>query len=306
MVHYKASQLITRAMKIANIENTSFIDSTENRENINDAYIELYQKMIDCGDTYFLKYFTPIFEDGRCKLPSDFYQLSQVKDSKGNGVLRRQRNSSKVQRCYDIRKGSFEEEEHLFRVELDGDIVYYRNAVFDNIEESETDEGEFKISAEVILSDKIDLPEEIELIGTAKTMEEELEEEYEGYDIYEVINPEGVYGITYGMFRCVRGGSYLINYNNADIGEVEYYPEPKTLDVEGSGDVDINLPSNPFYQAMLYRLAIYYKVRMNEDTSLLEREYDKAMFNFVDTMQIDDYEYPQMRDVYDTHAYINN
>ena len=90
----------------------------------------------------------------------------------------------------------------------------------------------------------------------------------------------------------------LINYNNALIHEIEYYPQPKTLDIEGTGDVLLDVPSNAYYQCMLYYMAIWYKTRQNEDASAIQGLYEQAVANFTDTLKIDVNEYPQMRDVY--------
>ena len=229
MLHYKASELIARAMTLANIQNSSFVSATENRQLINDAYWELYQVMIDAGDVFFLKTIKhPTFDkdgsEGKYVLPEDFYQLYAVRDNYGNGVLRKNKNTIKNGKCYDIRKRD--------------------------------------IATEVPVLD----PSTGEPTGETETV--------------------------YLPKTC------LINYNNALIEEVEYYPQPKTLDVEGSGDVELDVPSNAYYQCMLYYLAIWYKTRQGEDATDVKALYEQAIADFTDTMKIDLNEYPQMRDVY--------
>lgn len=215
MLHYKASEIVQRAMTLANLQNSSFISATENRQVINDAFWALYQVMIDAGEVSMLKTIKhPAFTDGYYKLPDDFYQLYSVKDNYGNGVLRKNKNTIKNGKCYDIRMRDFEETQ-----------------------------GE---PSETVMVQK----------------------------------------------PCI------INYNHALIDEIEYYPVPKTLDVEGTGDITIDVPSNAYYQCMLYYMAIWYKTRQNEDTSAIEKLYDEAIATFTDTMKIDLNEYPQMRDVY--------
>lgn len=215
MLHYKASEIVQRAMTLANLQNSSFISATENRQVINDAFWALYQVMIDAGEVSMLKTIKhPVFTDGYYKLPDDFYQLYSVKDNYGNGVLRKNKNTIKNGKCYDIRMRDFEETQ-----------------------------GEPPTTVMV-------------------------------------------------QKPCV------INYNHALIDEIEYYPVPKTLDVEGTGDITIDVPSNAYYQCMLYYMAIWYKTRQNEDTSAIEKLYDEAIATFTDTMKIDLNEYPQMRDVY--------
>lgn len=219
MLHYKASEIIARAMTLANIQNSSFVSALENRQLINDAFWELYQVMIDEGDTYFIKPITQMtFTDGVYVLPDDFYQLYSVKDKYGNGIPRKSKNTIKNGKCYDIRKRD-------------------------------------------IMTD--------------------------------VVDPE-----THETARIPIPKTCLINYNNALIEEVEYYPKPQTLDVEGVGDIEINLPSNAYYQCMLYYMAIWYKTRQNEDSTEIKELYANALDTFRDTLKIDLNEYPKMRDVY--------
>jgi hypothetical protein len=179
--------------------------------------------MIDEGDVYFLKTIKhPSFDndghEGKYVLPDDFYQLYAVRDHYGNGVLRKNKNTIKNGKCYDIRKRDF--------------------------------------------------PTEVEDPETHETVTE--------------LVPK----------TC------LINYNNALIEEIEYYPKPQTLDIEGEGDIVLDVPSNAYYQCMLYYMAIWYKTRQNEDASAIQALYDEAVGNFTDTLKIDINEYPQMRDVY--------
>ena len=211
-------------MTLANIQNSSFVSATENRQVINDAFWQLYQIMIDAGEVFMLKQIKhPAFTDGVYQLPDDFYQLYSVKDNYGNGVLRKNKNTIKNGKCYDIRLRDFEE-----TVEVP--------------------------------------PEPPETEPTEETV--------------------------------IVQKTCLINYNNAIIDEIEYYPKPKTLDIEGTGDVELDIPSNAYYQCMLYYMAIWYKTRQNEDASMVQELYEKAVADFTDTMKVDLNEYPQMRDVY--------
>ena len=232
MLHYKASEIVQRAMTLANIQNSSFVSATENRQLINDAFWALYQIMIDSGDVFFLKEIKdPAFTDGVYVLPEDFYQLYTVKDQYGNGVLRKNKNTIKNGKCYDIRKR---------------DIPTVVEVIDPDTGEPEVDPETGEVITETILVPK----------------------------------------------ACV------INFNNALIKEIEYYPKPMTLDIEGEGDIVLDIPSNAYYQCMLYYMAIWYKTRQNEDPSSIQALYDEAVANFTDTMKIDLNEYPQMRDVY--------
>lgn len=223
MLHYKASEIVSRAMTLANIQNSSFVSATENRQLINDAFWTLYQVMIDEGDVFFLKTIKhPSFDEGVYVLPDDFYQLFAIRDNYGNGVLRKNKNTIKNGKCYDIRKR--------------------------------------------------DIPTEVTVIDP-DTQEETTET---------ILVPKA----------CV------INYNNALIDEIEYYPKPMTLDIEGEGDIDLDVPSNEYYQCMLYFMAIWYKTRQGENSDDIKLLYEDAVGTFRDTLKIDLNEYPQMRDVY--------
>lgn len=223
MLHYKASEIVSRAMTLANIQNSSFVSATENRQLINDAFWALYQVMIDEGDVFFLKTIKhPSFLEGIYVLPEDFYQLFAIRDNYGNGVLRKNKNTIKNGKCYDIRKR--------------------------------------------------DIPTEVTVIDP-DTQQETTET---------VIVPKA----------CV------INYNNALIDEIEYYPKPITLDIEGVGDITLDVPSNEYYQCMLYYMAIWYKTRQGENSDDIKILYEDAVGTFRDTLKIDLNEYPQMRDVY--------
>ena len=219
MLHYKASEIVQRAMTLANIQNSSFVSATENRQLINDAFWALYQIMIDEGDVFYLQQIKhPAFNDGVYVLPDDFYQLYAVRDNYGNGVLRKNKNTIKNGKCYDIRKR--------------------------------------------------DIPTQVE-------------------------DPE-----THETVTVLVPKTCLINYNNALIDEIEYYPKPQTLDIEGTGDIVLDVPSNAYYQCMLYYMAIWYKTRQGEDSTDIKALYDDAVATFTDTLKIDVNEYPQMRDVY--------
>lgn len=72
----KTSDLVKRATQLADLEGSDFISWNENMNLINEAYTELYQKMIDAGEKSFLKSFH--MSSGAVKLPFDFWQLKGV------------------------------------------------------------------------------------------------------------------------------------------------------------------------------------------------------------------------------------
>lgn len=101
-ITYKASDLVTAAMKLADLENTSFISSTENRMYINNAWEEIYQKAINIGEQYFLE--EADLDIGENDLPEDFYQLYDIRDINNNPIKRWNKNCLKNERYYRIYK----------------------------------------------------------------------------------------------------------------------------------------------------------------------------------------------------------
>lgn len=168
----KASELITRALALADLTNTSFPTASENRTYINLAINDIYQELINEGQKYYFETIemprthtiteyvdnpdydpretipNPDYDpedpespetipnpdyDPREKipvshtvtdmtLPDDFYQLYDLKDEKEQRIPRRQRNSIKNEKWYDIVKNELKVSE---RVEGKLTMEYY-------------------------------------------------------------------------------------------------------------------------------------------------------------------------------------
>ena len=73
---YKTSDIITKALQIADLTNSDFISWYEKVSMINDAYTMLYQKLIDIGDGSFVKDFVATY--GENVLPPDFWQIKCI------------------------------------------------------------------------------------------------------------------------------------------------------------------------------------------------------------------------------------
>lgn len=159
----KASQLIARALSLADLQNTSFPTAEENRTYINLAWQDCYQELINEGQKYYFETIemprthsvthlvdnpnydpnetipNPDYDpedpespetipnpnyDPREKisvtetvtdmtLPDDFYQLYDLKDEKEQRIPRRQRNSIKNEKWYDIVKNELKVSERV-------------------------------------------------------------------------------------------------------------------------------------------------------------------------------------------------
>lgn len=182
MIHYKASDLLLLAMKLADLENTAFISSEENRSYINNAWAEIYQQAIDNGELFYLNSVT--LNEGENNLPEDFHQVYNIKDHNWNVLPRYNK---------DMRKSD----------------VFYK-----------------------IMNNKI----------------------------------------------------YI---NGKDKVEMEYFPAPATLDIEGEGDVELDFPNNLYKQLLVLRLAEYYKIRQNGDISGIELMIDQVWKQFYDMLNRD-------------------
>ena len=102
-VTYKASDIIKRAMQLADLENSDFISFSEKLALLNESYQQLYQKGINKDVNAFVKYIHT--QNTAITLPRDFYQLKAVNIDK-NGylepVLRRPANQSTHDTSYEI------------------------------------------------------------------------------------------------------------------------------------------------------------------------------------------------------------
>jgi hypothetical protein len=201
MIHYKASDLLLLAMKLADLENTAFISSEENRSYINNAWAEIYQQAIDNGELFYLNSTT--LHKGENNLPEDFHQVYNIKDDNWNPLPKYNK---------DMKKSD----------------VYYK-----------------------IMNNKI----------------------------------------------------YI---SGKDTVEMEYFPAPVTLDLEGEGDVELDFPNNIYKQLLVLRLAEYYKIRQNGDISGIELLIEDAWKQFYDMLNRDANQYGVIQDVYSTNNIVRN
>lgn len=194
MLKFKASELITSAMSLADLTNSSFITSKENRTFINIAFRNLYQKAIDCGELFYLK--TIELKEPKTELPNDFYQLYSI-TANNNPINRKNKNDNDIKSWYSLENNSI-------------------------------------------------------------------------------------------ILNRVKGTIIM-----------KYFPTPFSLDLEESGDVELTLPNNFYYEVLLYNLAKYYKIKQNADYSGIQDLLDEAINAFYDSLSIDINEYPNITNVYE-------
>lgn len=99
----KASDLVARALALADLENTSFPTASENRTYINLAFYDVFQEAINEGEKYWFESVELV--DGENDLPEDFYQLYDIKIvEKNRRIPRKQRNMGIDDTWYEIKK----------------------------------------------------------------------------------------------------------------------------------------------------------------------------------------------------------
>lgn len=105
---YIASQIVERAKKLADIANTDYISHQEDVDYLNDAFKDLYQLIINKGDTQFVKevelggaYNSNDYTE--YVMPWDLYQIKTIQDKfSGREILRKSTTESVNSGTYDV------------------------------------------------------------------------------------------------------------------------------------------------------------------------------------------------------------
>lgn len=99
-MNIKATELIRAALALADLQNSSVPTAEENRFWINTAFARVYQQAINMGEKYFFDTADYTETDD---LPTDFYQLYDIRDASGQPIRRYQKWMTANERSYDIR-----------------------------------------------------------------------------------------------------------------------------------------------------------------------------------------------------------
>lgn len=103
MITYQSSDIIKRALQLADLENSDFLSFSEKIALLNEAYQTIYQKSINKDSNAFVRYINT--SSKVINLPCDFYQLKAVTLNRGGyirQVLRRPANGSLNDLSYDM------------------------------------------------------------------------------------------------------------------------------------------------------------------------------------------------------------
>ena len=102
----KASEIVKRALNLADLANTDFISNDEQIEYLNDSWKEFYQLLINKGDKQFVKevelYPTNGFGVAEYPMPSDLYQIQSIRTRSGDIITRRADSESETSNTYEI------------------------------------------------------------------------------------------------------------------------------------------------------------------------------------------------------------
>ena len=107
MRKYKASEIIDRALHLADIVNTDFLTHKEHIDYLNDAWKNVYQFLISKGDKSFVEEamlngtnFNGVVE---FDLPDDFYQIQSIREYQTNRQISRKADSeSDASSTYEV------------------------------------------------------------------------------------------------------------------------------------------------------------------------------------------------------------
>lgn len=105
---YLASNIVSRSLKLADVANTDFIGYEEKLQYLNDSFKDLFQLLINKGDSQFVKevelggaYSTNTYTE--YELPWDLYRIKCIQDKySGREILRKATTESINSGTYDI------------------------------------------------------------------------------------------------------------------------------------------------------------------------------------------------------------
>ena len=127
---YKASEIVNRALSLADLHNTDFISHDENTAYLNDSWKEFYQLLINKGDKQFVK---EVLLGGASnnnvteyKLPDDLYQILSVKTANGSIITRKAESENNSSNTYEV----FNDRIRLYGVANPVVMTYYTVPVY--------------------------------------------------------------------------------------------------------------------------------------------------------------------------------
>lgn len=106
MTYYKASDVVKRALQLADLSNTDFLSHNELKAYLADAWTAVYQALINKGCKVFIKETSlkgaSINNTTDYKLPDDLWQICSIKTRTGNWIPRKSESENNSSGTYEI------------------------------------------------------------------------------------------------------------------------------------------------------------------------------------------------------------
>ena len=104
MYKYTTTELIKRALNLADLRNSDFISYGENFNYVNDAYRTVYQDAINAGEQLYIKECLLEGSGSReYEIPDDLYQIIAITNNAGDAVHRKDPRQSESTPGYEIK-----------------------------------------------------------------------------------------------------------------------------------------------------------------------------------------------------------
>lgn len=105
-MNFTATEIIKRALRLADIANTDFLTHEEVRQYINDAWVSVYQAIINKGIKYFIKevalHGASVTNMTEYKLPHDLWQICSLKTRTGVWIARKADSENDCSNTYEV------------------------------------------------------------------------------------------------------------------------------------------------------------------------------------------------------------
>lgn len=100
MAKYRASEIVNRALQMADLTNTDFISNDENIHLLNESWKEFYQLLINKGDKQFVKEVelsgSNLHGVAEYDMPDDCYQIQSIKNPYNGSIIPRKAESESI------------------------------------------------------------------------------------------------------------------------------------------------------------------------------------------------------------------
>lgn len=206
---YFASDIVKRARKIADLENSDFINWYEEVTTLNDAYDALYQELVDINDPSFIRFIDTA--DRHIQLPADFHQLrcvTLIKNGFSTPILRR----------------SFSESYNSLSYEIVGDVLHI-NMPYTLSAPAGTFHIEYYTAPVTLL-----YPPENKEFENSEALITNVDQE--GDTTIEILAISDKYEVYYKYVSTQSGEEKHLGFKNLISGDIVQYPDDPNMDLQ--------------------------------------------------------------------------